>query len=156
MKVRLTFLAASLLLADCSSPAPRLDSGVQPPSAWQSADSHVALHSNRQWWTQFGSPELERLVEQARLGSYDHAAAVARVRQAEASATIAGAPLLPELKAGLNANRQKLIHGKGYSQLDVSPENRSLDYYDAELSASYEVDFWGGKRAARDSAVFGV
>uniref|UniRef100_UPI002B1E830E efflux transporter outer membrane subunit n=1 Tax=Pseudomonas atacamensis TaxID=2565368 RepID=UPI002B1E830E len=114
------------------------------------------LQSNRQWWTQFGSPELERLVEQARLGSYDLAAAVARVRQAEASATIAGAPLLPELKAGLNATRQQLIHGKGYSQLDVSPENRSLDYYDAELSASYEVDFWGGKRAARDSAVFGV
>ncbi|WGT32084.1 efflux transporter outer membrane subunit [Pseudomonas atacamensis] len=156
MKVRLTFLAASLLLAACSSPAPRLDSGVQPPSAWQSADSQGALQSNRQWWTQFGSPELERLVEQARLGSYDLAAAVARVRQAEASATIAGAPLLPELKAGLNANRQKLIHGKGYSQLDVSPENRSLDYYDAELSASYEFDFWGGKRAARDSAVFGV
>jgi NodT family efflux transporter outer membrane factor (OMF) lipoprotein len=156
MKVRLTFLAASLLLAACSSPAPRLDSGVQPPSAWQSADSQGALQSNRQWWTQFGSPELEWLVEQARLGSYDLAAAVARVRQAEASATIAGAPLLPELKAGLNANRQKLIHGKGYSQLDVSPENRSLDYYDAELSASYEVDFWGGKRAARDSAVLGV
>lgn len=156
MKVRLTFLAASLLLAACSSPAPRLDSGVQPPSAWQSADTPGALQSNRQWWTQFGSPELERLVEQARLGSYDLAAAVARVRQAKASATIAGAPLLPELKAGLNANRQKLIHGKGYSQLDVSPENRSLDYYDAELSASYEVDFWGGKRAARDSAVFGV
>ncbi|UVL96243.1 efflux transporter outer membrane subunit [Pseudomonas siliginis] len=156
MKVRLTFLAASLLLAACSSPAPRLDSGVQPPSAWQSADSHGALQSNRQWWTQFGSPELERLVEQARLGSYDLAAAVARVRQAEASATIAGAPLLPELKAGLNANRQKLIHGKGYSQLDVSPENRSLDYYDAELSASYEIDFWGGKRAARDSAAFAV
>ncbi|WP_130911620.1 efflux transporter outer membrane subunit [Pseudomonas sp. Sample_9] len=156
MKMRLTFLAASLLLAACSSPAPRLDSGVQPPSAWQSAASHGALQNNRQWWTQFGSPELERLVEQARLGSYDLAAAVARVRQAEASATIAGAPLLPELKAGLNANRQKLIHGKGYSQLDVSPENRSLDYYDAELSASYEIDFWGGKRAARDSAVFGV
>ncbi|MEB2857527.1 efflux transporter outer membrane subunit [Pseudomonas atacamensis] len=156
MKVRLTFLAASLLLAACSGPAPRLDSGVQPPSAWQSADTPGALQSNRQWWTQFGSPELERLVEQARLGSYDLAAAVARVRQAEASATIAGAPLLPELKAGLNANRQKLIHGKGYSQLDVSPENRSLDYYDAELSASYEIDFWGGKRAARDSAVLGV
>ncbi|SDU48658.1 MULTISPECIES: efflux transporter outer membrane subunit [Pseudomonas fluorescens group] len=156
MKVRLTFLAASLLLAACSSPAPRLDSGVQPPRAWQSADSHGALQSNRQWWTQFGSPELERLVDQARLGSYDLAAAMARVRQAQASATIAGAPLLPELKAGLNANRQKLIHGKGYSQLDVSPENRSLDYYDAELSASYEIDFWGGNRAARDSAVFAV
>ena len=64
MNVRLTFLAASLLLAACSSPAPRLDSGVQPPSAWQSADTPGALQSNRQWWTQFGSPELERLVDE--------------------------------------------------------------------------------------------
>jgi len=156
MKAPLTILAASLLLAACNSPAPRPDSGVQPPAAWQSPEHPGAVQSNRQWWTQFGSPELDRLVEQARVGSHDLGAAVARVRQAQASATIAGAPLLPEIKAGLNANRQKLLHGKGYSQLDVSPDNRSLDYYDAELSASYEIDFWGGKRAARDSAVFGV
>ena len=50
------------------------------------------------------------------------AAAVARVRQAQASAVIAGAPLLPEIKAGLNANRQKLLRGKGYSQLDVEQD----------------------------------
>ena len=156
MKAQLTFLAASLLLAACSSPAPRPDSGVQSPPAWQSPDHRGAVQSNRQWWTQFGSRELDQQVEQARLGSHDLGAAVARVRQAQASATIAGAPLLPELKAGINANRQKLLHGKGYSQLDVNPDNRSLDYYDAELSASYEIDFWGGKRAARDSAVFGV
>lgn len=156
MKAPLTILAASLLLAACNSPAPRPDSGVLPPAAWQSPEQPGAVQSNRQWWTQFGSPELDRLVEQVRLGSHDLGAAVARVRQAQASATIAGAPLLPEIKAGLNANRQKLLHGKGYSQLDVSPDNRSLDYYDAELSASYEIDFWGGKRAARDSAVFGV
>ncbi|WP_256591564.1 TolC family protein, partial [Pseudomonas sp. HMWF006] len=156
MKAPLTLLAASLMLAACNSPAPRPDSGVQPPPAWQSPDHPDAVQSNRQWWTQFGSRELDRLIEQARLGSHDLGAAVARVRQAQASATIAGAPLLPEIKAGLNANRQKLLHGKGYSQLDVKPDNRSLDYYDAELSASYEIDFWGGKRAARDSAVFGV
>lgn len=156
MKVPLTLLAASLLLAACSNPAPRPDSGLQPPVAWQSPNTAAAAHSNRQWWTQFGSPQLNRLIEQASVGSHDLAAAVARVQQAQASATIAGAPLLPELKAGLNANRQRLLHGKGYSQLDVSPDNRSLNYYDAELSASYEIDFWGGKRAARDSALFGL
>ncbi|MBV7497763.1 efflux transporter outer membrane subunit [Pseudomonas sp. PDM24] len=156
MKVPLTLLAASLLLAACSTPASRPDSGLQPPAAWQSPNTAAAAHSNRQWWTQFGSPQLNRLIEQASVGSHDLAAAVARVRQAQASATIAGAPLLPELKAGLNANRQRLLHGKGYSQLDVSPDNRSLNYYDAELSASYEIDFWGGKRAARDSALLGL
>ncbi|MEK1842250.1 MAG: efflux transporter outer membrane subunit [Pseudomonas sp.] len=156
MKVPLTLLAASLLLAACSTPASRPDSGLQPPAAWQSPNTAAAAHSNRQWWTQFGSPQLNRLIEQASVGSHDLAAAVARVQQAQASATIAGAPLLPELKAGLNANRQRLLHGKGYSQLDVSPDNRSLNYYDAELSASYEIDFWGGKRAARDSALLGL
>jgi len=156
MKAHLTLLAASVLLAACGSPAPRPDSGLRPPPAWQSPEHPGASQSDRQWWTHFGSTELDHLIEQARLGSHDLAAAVARVRQAQASATIAGAPLLPEVKAGLNANRQKLLHGKGYSQLDVNPDNRSLDYYDAELSASYEIDFWGGKRAARDSAVFGV
>ncbi|RON17399.1 efflux transporter outer membrane subunit [Pseudomonas frederiksbergensis] len=156
MKVHLTLLAASLLLAACSTPAPPPDSGLQPPAAWQSPNTAAAAHSNRQWWMQFGSPQLNRLIEQASVGSHDLAAAVARVQQAQASATIAGAPLLPELKAGLNANRQRLLHGKGYSQLDVSPDNRSLNYYDAELSTSYEIDFWGGKRAARDSALLGL
>lgn len=156
MKAHLTLLAASVLLTACGSPAPRPDSGLQPPSTWQSPEHPGASQSDRQWWTHFGSTELDQLIDQARLGSHDLAAAVARVRQAQAGATIAGAPLLPEIKAGLNANRQKLLHGKGYSQLDVNPNKRSLDYYDAELSASYEIDFWGGKRAARDSAVFAV
>ncbi|MGF6489266.1 efflux transporter outer membrane subunit [Pseudomonas frederiksbergensis] len=156
MKVPLTLLAVSLLLAACSNPAPRPDSGLQPPAAWQSPNTAAVAHNNRQWWMQFGSPQLNRLIEQASVGSHDLAAAVARVQQAEASATIAGAPLLPELKAGLNANRQRLLHGKGYSQLDVSPDNRSLNYYDAQLSASYEIDFWGGKRAVRDSALLGL
>ncbi|WP_248744216.1 MULTISPECIES: efflux transporter outer membrane subunit [unclassified Pseudomonas] len=156
MKAHLTLLAASVLLAACGSLAPRPDSGLQPPPTWQSPEHPGASQSDRQWWTHFGSSELDQLIDQARLGSHDLAAAVARVRQAQAGATIAGAPLLPEIKAGLNANRQKLLHGKGYSQLDVNPNKRSLDYYDAELSASYEIDFWGGKRAARNSAVFAL
>ncbi|WP_053146755.1 efflux transporter outer membrane subunit [Pseudomonas sp. P97.38] len=153
MKAHLTLLAASLLLAACSTPLSPPDSGIQPPSTWQHLDTPTAEADNRQWWTQFGSPQLNRLIEQARLDSHDLAAAMARVRQAQASAVIAGAPLLPELKAGLNGTRQELLRGKGYSQLDVDRDNRSLDYYDANLSATYELDFWGGKRAARDSAL---
>ncbi|MCS3419843.1 NodT family efflux transporter outer membrane factor (OMF) lipoprotein [Pseudomonas sp. BIGb0450] len=152
MKAHLTLLAASLLLAACSNPAPRPDSGLQAPVAWnEAADSRV--RDNRQWWMSFTSPQLNRLIEQARTGSYDLASATARVRQAQASAVIAGAPLLPELKGGLNASRQKLLHGKGYSQLSADSDDRAVDYFDASLTATYEIDFWGGKRAARDSAL---
>ncbi|MCP1457072.1 efflux transporter outer membrane subunit [Pseudomonas kilonensis] len=153
MKVHLTLLAASLLLAACATPASAPDSGLQPPPAWQNLDTPSARADNQQWWTHFGSPQLNRLIEQARLDSHDLAAAMARVRQAEASAVIAGAPLLPAVTAGLNGNRQELLRGKGYSQLDVDRNNRTIDYYDANLSATYELDFWGGKRAARDSAL---
>ncbi|MFL6969004.1 efflux transporter outer membrane subunit [Pseudomonas alvandae] len=153
MKAHLTLLAASLLLVACGTPLSTPDSGIQPPEAWQNLDKPSAAVDNQQWWTQFGSPQLDRLIEQARQGSFDLAAAMARVRQAQASAVIAGAPLLPEISAGLNGNRQELLRGKGYSQLDVDRNNRTIDYYDAHLSASYELDFWGGKRAARDSAL---
>jgi NodT family efflux transporter outer membrane factor (OMF) lipoprotein len=153
MKAHLTLLAAGLLLAACGTPSQAPDSDIQPPPAWQNLDAPSARADNTQWWTQFGSPQLNRLIEQARLDSHDLAAAMARVRQAQSSAVIAGAPLLPEIKAGLNGNRQELLRGQGYSQLDVDRENRTIDYYDANLSASYEVDFWGGKRAAHDSAL---
>ncbi|WP_053147509.1 efflux transporter outer membrane subunit [Pseudomonas sp. Pf153] len=152
MKAHLTLLAAGLLLAACGTPMPTPESGIQPPLTWQNPDTSGTQADNSLWWTHFGSPQLNRLIEQARLDSHDLAAATARVRQAQASAVIAGAPLLPEITAGLNGNRQELLRGKGYSQLDVDRNNRTIDYYDAHLSASYELDFWGGKRAARDSA----
>jgi NodT family efflux transporter outer membrane factor (OMF) lipoprotein len=154
MKPRLSLLTVCLILSACGSPVQRPDSGVQAPAAWQSPHYASIPRNNPQWWTQFGSPQLDRLIEQARVGSFDLAAAVARVRQAQASTVIAGGSLLPEVKAGLNANRQKLLRGNGYSQLDADSSNKAVDYFDASLSATYEIDFWGGKRASRDSAQF--
>ncbi|MFJ2463961.1 efflux transporter outer membrane subunit [Pseudomonas sp. NPDC087615] len=154
MKPRLSLLTVCLILSACANPVQRPDSGLLPPATWQSPQAARAARNNAQWWTQFGSPELDSLIEQARVGSFDLAAAVARVRQAQADTVIAGGSLLPEVKAGLNANRQKLLRGNGYSQLDANSSNKAVDYFDTNLSATYEIDFWGGKRASRDSAQF--
>ncbi|MDP9654769.1 UNVERIFIED_ORG: NodT family efflux transporter outer membrane factor (OMF) lipoprotein [Pseudomonas putida] len=156
MKPPLSVLTLCLLLSACSTPAQRPDSGIQPPAAWQSPHTAGATHDNRQWWNRFGSPQLGRLIEQARLGSYDLAAAIARVRQAQADTVIAGGSQLPEVKAAANANRQKLMRGSGYSQLDADSDNDAVDYFNANLVASYEIDFWGGQRASRDSAQFSL
>ncbi|CAI8876347.1 efflux transporter outer membrane subunit [Pseudomonas sp. IT-P176] len=156
MKPPLSLLCACLLLSACGTPAERPDSGISAPPAWQSPVSTKPEKNRQQWWATFGSPELESLIAEAQLGSHDLAAAVARVRQAQATAVIAGGPLLPEVKAGLNANRQKLLRGNGYSQLDADSSNQAVDYFDASLSASYEIDFWGARHAARDSALQGV
>ena len=156
MKPPLSLLTLCLLLGACGTPAQRPDSGLQPPAAWQSPHNESATRSNQQWWTQFGSPQLDQLIEQARVGSFDLAAAIARVRQAQAETVVAGGSQLPEVTAGLNANRQKLLRGNGYSQLDADSDNSAVDYFNANLSASYEIDFWGGQRASRDSAQFAL
>jgi NodT family efflux transporter outer membrane factor (OMF) lipoprotein len=156
MKPQLSLLTLCVLLGACGSPAPHPDSGIAPPAAWQTPHNESSTRSNVQWWSQFGSPQLDRLVEQARVGSFDLSAAMARVRQAQAETVVAGGSQLPEVKAGLNANRQKLLRGNGYSQLDADSSNKAVDYFDANLSASYEIDFWGGQRASRDSAQFAL
>lgn len=153
MPSHLSVLSLCLLLNACTGNPPAIDSGIAPPAAWQFAERDAAQVTNQQWWTQFGSPQLNRLVEQARRDSFDVAAATARVRQAQASAVIAGAPLLPEVKFNLAASRQRLLRGSGNSDLDATESNNTVNSYDANFTASYEVDFWGGRAAARDSAV---
>ena len=153
MKPSLSLLTTCLLLAACSQTPPHDENPVLAPASWQSPHTQNSQLNNQQWWSQFASPQLDRLINQARIGSYDLAAAVARVQQARATAVIAGAPLLPEVTFGSSAKREKLLRGKGYSQLDASDDNTAADSFDANLTASYEVDFWGAKSAARDGAL---
>ncbi|WP_313651801.1 TolC family protein, partial [Pseudomonas soli] len=41
-------------------------------------------------------------------------------------------------------------------QLDASSSERTSTSFGTRLSASYEIDFWGGLRATRDSALRGL
>ncbi|EIK69758.1 efflux transporter, outer membrane factor lipoprotein, NodT family [Pseudomonas synxantha BG33R] len=149
----LSTLSLCLLLNACAGTSPALDSGIAAPVVWQYAERDADQATNQRWWTQFGSPVLNRLIDQARRDSFDVAAAMARVRQAQATAVIAGAPLLPEVTFNLSASRQRLLRGSGNSDLDATESNKTVNNYDANLTASYEIDFWGGRAAARDSAV---
>lgn len=142
MSYRLLFLPLLLVLHGCTSQQPAV---VTPaaPAHWQ----HAPLASAQvapDWWQGFANPELNRLVDQALVANDDLAAAVARVRQAEASAWIAGAPLLPELNGNLGAGREGRLGGNA----EVAGNN-----YSAGLAASYEVDLWGRLDASRDSAL---
>jgi NodT family efflux transporter outer membrane factor (OMF) lipoprotein len=151
--LHLCVLSLCLLISACAGRPPSIDRGIVPPAAWQYAERDAAQSVNAQWWTRFGSAPLNRLIEQARRDSFDVAAAMARVRQAQASAVIAGAPLLPEVKANLTTSHQKLLRGAGGPDLDASESDDAVNNFGANLTASYEVDFWGGRAAARDSAL---
>jgi len=154
MKPSLCILTACLLLSACQTPAPPPDSGIQPPASWAFAANAAAQRSDIRWWQQFGSPQLNRLIEQASLDSHEVAAAMARVRQAQASAIIGGAPLLPELAFDLRGERNRFLRN---SDRKANPsDDNNTNNFTSDLTASYEVDFWGGIAAGRDSALQGL
>ena len=127
---------------------------VSPDAA--SAGAALAWPSGA-WWQGFRSSELNHLIEQAEAHNFDITAAIARVRQADAQVRIAGAPLLPLLSGSGSADWQHQGIGAFGSSgsLRRGGSNASFDFhsYSTGLSASYELDFWGRNRAARQSAV---
>jgi NodT family efflux transporter outer membrane factor (OMF) lipoprotein len=84
------------------------------------------------------------LIAEAERNNDDLAGAIARVQEADAQARIAGAALLPSLDLGATATRERAqVTGMGPQVFNV---------FNPELSASYELDFWGKNRATRDAA----
>lgn len=149
MRRTLIAIAASLLLAACTTPPPLPTDPAAPalPARWQGISKDAADCTACSGWQAFGSAELQALTAQALAQNLDIAVAAARVAQADAAARIAGAALLPSVTAQADAARQGRLGG------DAAVTGRNLG---AGLSAQYEIDFWGRHRAARDSARHGL
>ncbi|WP_276583686.1 efflux transporter outer membrane subunit [Pseudomonas sp. RIT-PI-AD] len=145
-------LALCLLLSACGDTPLRPASGVTAPERWQAASTAAELDSARDWWKRFRSAELDALIERARAGSQDVAAASARVRRARADIRVAGAASWPEVSADLQAERERLLSGTGNRDLDASEDDPSIELFDLSFSASYEVDFWGARAASQARA----
>src|SRR5271166_2596876 len=161
---RLCLLLLGLALAGCDLGPDYRKPATEIPPAWRAtAASETAAWPSTDWWRGFGSPTLDDLMEQARLRNFDIAAAVARVRQADAQVRLAGASLLPTIGGQANASWQQVSLSKRSltsgtsSSGSVSTTGSSGHYadvhsYDALANASYELDFWGKNRAALQSA----
>jgi len=143
-------LAAALALAitGCATREAQTDPilEMQVPDKWGGGVSADVAHAEQlwpdtDWWKQFGSNELSELVQEGQRNNYEIAAAYSRVKQAEAQARIAGAPLLPSAGISAGASREIPISGG-------TPTNTA----NASLQVSYEIDFWGKNRAGVDAA----
>jgi len=140
-------LAAALVLAGCvSAPTQVQQSQLQAldvPAQWQRSDAAQGDAVSQGWWRSFGSAELDALVADAQQRSLDVAAAMARLQQAQASASYAGAELLPTVNASALAGHQGRLGGHA----ETTGRNLSVG-----LAASYELDLWGRLQSQRDAA----
>lgn len=129
------------------------DPALDVPTQYKYAGNPVAPPT-LDWWRGFRSSELTQLMEEAQTVNLDIAAAVARMRQADALARQAGAALLPSLSA---SGQETYSRTSGSSASGLSIGGREVVNYSASTSASYQLDFWGQNRdalqAADDTAV---
>ncbi|MDP5007562.1 MAG: efflux transporter outer membrane subunit, partial [Glaciimonas sp.] len=113
-----------------------MSAGTQAQALYPQADNQEWPDSA--WWKRFGSHELTQLVDQGQTSNLEIAAAMSRLRQAEAQARIAGVPLLPSVDFSTGVNRDFPLGGNGRG----STSARGM------LEVSYEIDFWGKNKAS--------
>src|SRR3990167_6599464 len=105
-------LGAALLLTACESTGPKVDTSAFPvPDVYRNAPpvagSGVARGGpSAQWWTQYGSQELDRLVDRALANNADLRIATLQVAQAKIRADQSRAGNLPSVSAPRRAVEQ--------------------------------------------------
>ncbi|GJI89531.1 MULTISPECIES: efflux transporter outer membrane subunit [Duganella] len=119
-----------------SAPALTLPDG----SRWE-ASQPAASQPDGAWWRVFNDAQLDRLIAEATAANQNLAGAAARLRQARAIAGIAEAQRMPQLDAGIGAQRVR------QSPLELGLPAGSpvapASIYQARLTASYEADLFG-------------
>ncbi|WP_020185351.1 efflux transporter outer membrane subunit [Methylopila sp. 73B] len=134
-------LVGALALSGCADKWDRPALGVDAPGRWKDDTASRPVWPAADWWRGFGSAELSRLIEEAERSNQDIAQAKARIEQADAQVRINGASLVPLIDASGGPSLQK---SAGSGQL--------IGGFQAQGSASYELDFWGKNRASVTSA----
>jgi NodT family efflux transporter outer membrane factor (OMF) lipoprotein len=134
-----------LLTSDLPDPALDVPPGYKAAGTKNPLDAPPTLD----WWRGFRSGELTTLMEEAQTVNLDIAAATARFIQADAQARMAGAPLFPSLSG---AGQEAYSRTSGSSSSGLTNGGREVVNYQASLSASYELDFWGKNRDAAQAA----
>ncbi|SPA14916.1 Outer membrane lipoprotein, efflux system [Cupriavidus taiwanensis] len=107
------------------------------------------------WWAGFGDPQLTRFVQLALEQNLDLAQAFARVTQARAGLGAANAALLPSGNiTGQAARAYQSVETPLGRVLNTSPGfDRYGNAFEANASASWELDVFGGLRRGREAAL---
>ncbi len=140
---------AALALSACAS-MPDLGSEPlpKPPPAYAASQSFAAPAAewpSDHWWTVYGDPQLDQLIDEALAGTPDLAKAQARVREAEAFAETAASTLGPHLDAEASVAEAKQSYNNGIPSALVPHGWRDIGLVGAGLD--WQLDFFGKNRA---------
>ncbi|MCI0585321.1 MAG: efflux transporter outer membrane subunit [Planctomycetes bacterium] len=119
------------------------------PDAWLDFKAGAASRPDEdaRWWTRFGDPTLDALVERAIAQNLTLRQAGLRVLQARALRGIAVGQFFPQTQAATaQASTNRVSENSPQGLLD-----RSFGDYSVGLEAAWELDFWGRFRRGIES-----
>jgi NodT family efflux transporter outer membrane factor (OMF) lipoprotein len=142
-------MLAPLLVAGCV-PAPPTTPSEKPLAATSlGLTSETAPPISDQWWSELGDPQLDRLVGEALAGSPTLAAALARVRTAQAQFSAARSQLYPQVNLDGNETWQRLSANYIYPP-PLGGNGNWIGSVQANLT--WSLDFFGKQQAQVDRA----
>lgn len=109
-----------------------------------------AVQAPSQWWTEFSSPQLNRLMDKAQADNLSLSASEARLKAAEASLDASQASIFPSLNFNLGRQENTV---KGTSIQGQATNNRGL-FTSSSFVASYEIDLWSRVRNSAQASQF--
>ena len=119
------------------------------PEKFGEADSASSANDAlRQWWTHYQDPKLNELVDLALRNNTSVALAMARIEETDASMREVGASLTPQVNVSADASRSKVTEFGAFPTFG-SPERNHFQF---GLNTSYEIDFWGKIKRAKEAA----
>jgi outer membrane protein, multidrug efflux system len=159
-KTRIAFALSALLLcpvlSGCILGSERPELNLEVPDQYREAQhsrTPDAAIPALDWWRGFRSGELTSLMEAAQIYNLDIAVAIAQIVQADAQVGVSGAPLFPSVTGTATAEREHFgsaasSAGSGVGGVTGGGAGGStFSQFNAGLTASYMLDFWGKNRA---------
>jgi outer membrane protein, multidrug efflux system len=155
-KTRVALALSALLLgpmlSGCILGSERPELNLEVPGGYREAQhsrSPDAAVPALDWWRGFRSAELTALMEAAQIYNLDIAVAIAQIVQADAQVGVSGAPLFPSVTGTATAEREHFgsAASSAGSGVGGGAGGSTFSQYNAGLTASYMLDFWGKNRA---------
>ncbi|MBT9470218.1 MAG: TolC family protein [Pseudomonadota bacterium] len=151
-------LLGSLSLFGCASHPPLGSTSAAVASSYRNLSLPTGPTSTAivrtQWWKSFNDPVLDRLIDEALLGSLDIEAASARLQQAAAASRVATSSALPSGTISGSATTQRQSLGDPAARIaSASPTyDRTSELFGLSAAMSWELDLFGRLSAVKRAA----
>ncbi len=143
-------LAAALTLSACVPNSAPVRPTFDLPAQWSGAPADGRAVRIASWWTIYGDPMLERLVDESLMANTDLLGAVARVDEARAIVAQTEADRRPYVDSTLDVDRRRASENTGTFLTPGGPVIRNN--IRTTVNASYEFDLWDRLRNATAAA----